>query len=153
VYSLKKSNLVIENTTQLRALPIIGVVRGDVREEWLINHKFTNLYSVTAHRQNVELLLKGRVSAFVYEKQGLSYIAHELGVDLSQFIAIYTLKISPVYIVMSKQTSSETFNLWQSAFQKLMANGDIERISIDWQNKLWQELSINSEFRDGILHF
>jgi len=152
-YSLKTSNLKIENIKQLKNLPMIGVVRGDVREECLLNNDFTNLYSVTTHRQNVQRLLMGRVSTIIYEKQGLKYICQELGIDSTLFQSIYTINFSPVFIAVSKGTHSTTFDAWQKAFNKLMSNGEIEKISLNWQHKLWNDFLIESELVEGILHF
>lgn len=153
VYSLKTSNEIITNVSQLKKLSQIGVVRGDVREEWLITNNFTNLYPVTNHEQNVRRLLMGRVSAIVYEEQGLSYICQELGIDISLFQAHQPLNISPVFIVMSKDTMPAVFAVWQAAFDKLLANGEIESISKYWQSKLKQEFAIESKINGGILHF
>jgi len=153
VYALKASNLKIKELKQLKKLPMIGVVRGDVREEWLLTNDFTNLYSVTNHRQNVQRLLTGRVSTIVYEEQGLKYICQELGIDSTLFQSIYTINFSPVFIVISKGTHSTTFDAWQHAFNKLMSNGEIEKISLTWQHKLWNDFLIESELIEGILHF
>jgi len=153
VYALKASTLAVENINQLQKLPVLGVVRGDVREEWLVNRQFTNLHSVTNHRQNVLRLLNSRIPAFVYEKQGLLHICKELNIDANLFKVIHTINIAPVYIVMSKGISPDILNLWQSTFNKLLTNGDIEEISRHWQSKLWNEFKITSDISNGILIF
>jgi len=153
VYTLKASTLEVENIEQLQKLPVIVVVGGDVREDWLGNRQFTNLHSVTNHHQNVLRLLNSRIPAFVYEEQGLLHICKELNIDANLFKVINTINIAPVYIVMSKGISPDILNLWQSAFNKLLANGDIEKISRYWQSKLWDEFKITSDISNSILIF
>ncbi len=153
VYALKESKISITNDEQLRKINILGVVRGDVREEWLVNHKFTNLHSVTHHEQNVKRLLMGRVPAIVYENAGLIHLCKKLNVEPSLVEAIYTLKIAPVYIMMSAKTAPHIVEKWQTAFQQLLMNGEIEAISKTWQIKLKSDFNIESELANDILIF
>jgi len=153
VYALKTSTLTIDSLEQLQRLSVLGVVRGDVREEWLINHKFTNLHSVTNHKQNIFRAINNRIPAFVYEKQGLLHICKELNIDASLFKVVHTINTAAGYIVMSKDSSSDIFSKWQSAFNKLLANGEIVKISRYWQSKLRDEYMINSDISNGILIF
>ncbi|WDD98790.1 transporter substrate-binding domain-containing protein [Thalassomonas actiniarum] len=153
VYTLLESELKIENKEQLKNLPVIGVVRGDIREEWLVNHKFTNLHSVTHHNQNIRLLLKERVSAIVFEKLGLAHLCRDLNIDVSLFKSIYTINTSPVFIVMSSITPPDTFHLWHNAYNKLKANGELEKISRLWQAKLLTDFNLDIGIADGLLVF
>lgn len=153
VYALKKSNLIINNFDDLKTLPIIGLVRGDVREEWLINKKLTNLHSVTHHQQNIQRLLIGRVSAIVYEKSGMSQLFKALQLDETEVESIFTIKEAPVYIAISKKTSLKTFNIWQRAFNKIKQNGQLKQISTDWQKKLKDDFKIKSKISNQLLTF
>jgi ABC-type amino acid transport substrate-binding protein len=153
VYALKTSALAIDNFEQLKRLSILGVVRGDVREEWLVNHKFTNLHSVTNHKQNILRVLKRRIPAFIYEEQGLLHMCKELNIDASLFKVIHTVNTAPVYIVMSKNSASDILALWERAFNKLLANGEILKISRYWQSKLQDEFMISSDISNNILVF
>ncbi len=114
------SELHASSLQDLANINAIGVVRGDVREEWLVNRKFTNLYSVTQHDQNVQLLLWGRLPAIVYEQQGLTYSCEQLLIDCGQFKAIYTLHQSNVYLVMSKKNTTSNLIKMAASLSKVI---------------------------------
>ncbi len=154
VYTLRDSELSLNDLAGLAAIENVGVVRGDVREEWLLNRGFTNLDSVTHHEQNVKRLLSKRIPAMIYERQGLAYLAQSLNVPIDDFKSIYVLNESAVYIVMSKiNTSTEQALRWQQAFEKLKANGTIANIMLKWQVKLQSEKNVASQFENEVLHF
>lgn len=153
VYSLNTANIEVNNLAQLKQMSIIGLVRGDVREEWLLDQDFTNLHSVTQHSQNIQRLLMGRVPVIVYEKQGLHYLCKEMNIDISLFKSIYTIEESPVFIVMSKSSTVEQVKPWQEAFEQLREEGEIERIATLWQAKLAHEYAIESEISQEVLVF
>ena len=148
VFTKVDSQLAASSLKDLANISAIGVVRGDVREEWLVNRKFTNLYSVTHHEQNIQLLLKDRLPAIVYEQQGLTYLCEKLFIDCYQFKAIYKLHQSDVYLVMSKKTPQSTLLKWQQAYQKLLSSGEIATISQKWHHHLLNNLNIISQ-QDG----
>ncbi|MCF2947388.1 transporter substrate-binding domain-containing protein [Paraglaciecola aquimarina] len=154
VFALNNSDLKINSLADLRELPSVGVVRGDIREEWLINRKFLNLYSVTEHAHNVKGLLKNRVPVILYEQQGLAYLCQSLGIDTNLFKSLYVINKSEVYIAMSKKnTSKKLLNKWRKAFIKIKSNGVVEGIAQKWQQKIYADLNINSEINDSILVF
>ena len=153
VYALKESNIIINSLDDLKALPMIGLVRGDVREEWLINQKLTNLHSVTHHQQNIQRLLMGRVSAIVFEKPGLTQLFNEMGEDQSFIESVFTINETPVYIAMSKETPLATFTRWQNAFETLKNNGELLQISTTWQKKLMDDFNIESKISNQLLTF
>lgn len=153
VYALTESNIVINSLDDLKALPVIGLVRGDVREEWLINQKFTNLHSVTHHQQNIQRLLMGRVSAIIYEQSGLAHLMKKMNEDEALIEPIFTINESPVYIAMSKKTPRATLKKWQDAFETLKHNGELLQISATWQTKLMNDFNIESKISDQLLTF
>lgn len=152
VYALSSSKLQVGSLADLKKLPALGVVRGDVREEWLDNQGFSNLNSVTEHQQNIKLLLKGRVSAIAYEEQGLLYALNKTGQNRAMFKSLYTLNESNVYISMSRKgTRPATVDLWQSAFERIKANGTLANIAIKWQKRIKLEFGIETELKNGML--
>lgn len=153
VFTLANSKLTVNSIAELRLIPTLGVVRGDVREEWLVNQNFNNLNSVTQHTQNIEMLWLGRVDAIVYEKQGLIYQLNQLGLDSTQFKSVYTSMEASVYLVMSNKSSPHLIQIWQDGYQQLYDSGQLERISYLWQTKLLYEFNISSEIVDNTLVF
>lgn len=152
VYALRGSDLKLNSLEFLRELPVIGVVRGDVREEWLINKGFKNLHSVTHHLQNVKRLLAERAPVIVYDQTGLAYDSKKLEVDPSIFIPLMTINKSVVHLVLSRHTSYRILAEWQKAFQQLKASGQLNEISQRWQIILENELSIEATIKNDILN-
>ena len=153
VYTLASENIQIESLQDLKRLNSIGVVRGDVREEWLINKNFKNLNSVTQHKQNVQMLELGRVDAIVYEMQGLAYQTNALGLNQGDFKSVFTLNQSSVYIVLSKKSSSQLIDSWQLAFSQIIDSGELRSIAVRWQSILSNQFNIDSQIVNDILIF
>ncbi|WP_281556255.1 transporter substrate-binding domain-containing protein [Thalassomonas sp. RHCl1] len=154
VISLKKNQLKIESLDQLKALPSIGVVRGDVREEWLAEQGFNNLSAVASHEQNIRRLLTGRVSSILYELQGLLHLTTSLKLDRQVFESVYVANQSDVYILMSKTgTSPDLLHRWQQAFSRLQQSGELKAIALKWQTRLRSKQNIPSEVINNILVF
>ncbi|WDE00195.1 substrate-binding periplasmic protein [Thalassomonas actiniarum] len=154
VISLKGQQLEIDDLQQLKALPSIGVVRGDVREEWLHEQGFSNVSAVTSHEQNIRRLLNGRISSILYELQGLKHVADSLNLDQKMFESVYIANQSDVYILMSKTgTSTALFHRWQQAFSQLSQSGELKAIALKWQARLHRQQNISCEVIDNILVF
>lgn len=154
IYGLKNSSVRINSIAQLKQLPMIGVVRGDVREEWLINKGFVNLISVTQHDQNVKLLLMGRLPVIAFENQGLTFITNKLKQDASLITPIFTLNKAKNYIAMSKkQTNLKLVALLKTRYLTIKENGSLYDLSTKWQDELDNSYSIKSEVNDALLSF
>ena len=153
VYTQVGSNIEIGSLQDLKRLNSVGVVRGDVREEWLINKNFKNLNSVTQHKQNVQMLGLGRVDAIVYEEQGLAYQANALGLSQQEFKSVFTLNQTSVYIVLSKNSSSQLVEQWQQAFRHIVDSGELQTIALSWQAILLNQFGINAQIVDNTLVF
>lgn len=123
---------------QLKKVPAIGVTRGDVREEYLIERNFSNLHSVTNHTQNVQLLLLGRLPLIAYEQLGLTSTCLSLRINCADITQVYKLNTASGYIMMSKLPGTDADFLEQlsNAYIEILANGTLENISKNWINKL-----------------
>ena len=153
VFTMANRHISVGSLQDLRVLSSIGVVRGDVREEWLVNANFKNLNSVTMHKQNIQMLELGRVEAIVYEKHGLLIQANSLGIESSRFKSVFVLNQASVYIVMSKGSSPQLVKQWQMAFSEIAENGELQNIALRWQGILRSQLNIDSEVVNNILVF
>lgn len=137
IYSLTSTEISISNLSDLQTLSKIGVVRGDVREEWLLTRGFQNLLSVTLHKQTVQMLLKNRVPAIAYESAGLRSTCQTLGLDCHEIKAAYRLNHSSVYLLLSKHPESQPYlNLLKQAYIQALNSGDISDITNKWHTAL-----------------
>lgn len=151
VYTLPTNATKLTHVDDLRKLSAIGVVRGDIREEWLVNKGFTNLQSVTHHKQNLNMLLKSRIPAIVYSPYGMTAMLEELNLSMNKVKMSFLLNRSPVYIVMSKGTSQYTVEQWQNAFAALKQNGTLKLISEKWQGRISEAFMLLPKIKDDIL--
>ncbi|WP_286234145.1 substrate-binding periplasmic protein [Thalassotalea sediminis] len=151
-FALSNSLLEITSLSDLKQVDHIGVVRGDVREEWLVNRGFDNLYSVTYPDQNVRLLAKGRLPVIIYEQQGMSYLCRQLNIE-NNFKPLFTVHESDVYLLMSKQTSMAVVTRVKKAFEQLKRSGRLAEISEKWLSQLAIEYPDMYAIKDDILTF
>ena len=150
VYLPAHSALALQNLADLRKLSAVGVVRGDVRESYLIQLGFTNLVAVTSHQQNLQMLHNGRVQAIVSDSLELAYVLRQQNNKHTAPKLAMTLRSSHVYLIMPKNADARLVRLWQHAAQTLQQSGELEQIAVQWQQRIQQELQINLQ-RDGHL--
>jgi len=153
-YALSSNPVQVQTLDQLRKVKAIGVVRGDIREEWLLEQDFNNLHPSVNHQQNIQRLRSGRLDLIAYESQGIQHLLWEEGLQADDIKAVYTLRTSEVYLLMSKSgTDPKLVQSWKLAAEKFQQSGQQQFIAEKWQLILKHYYNINTEARDGILHF
>ncbi|TXH97609.1 MAG: transporter substrate-binding domain-containing protein [Rheinheimera sp.] len=149
IYLPAQSRLQLNSLADLRQLNAIGVVRGDVRESYLLQQGFTNLVAVTSHQQNLQMLNSGRVDAIAGDSLELAYQLRQSQQATPLKLAL-TLRSSNVYLMMPKNADAGLVTRWQQAAKALQQSGELEQIAVQWQQRIRQELQINVQ-RDGHL--
>ncbi len=150
VYLPAQSLRQLHSLADLRKLSAIGVVRGDVRESYLIQLGFTNLVAVNGHQQNLQMLQSGRVQAIISDSLELAYITRQQNGQQATPKLAMTLRSSNVYLMMPKAADPQLVQRWQQAAEILQQRGDLEQIAVQWQQRIAQDLHINMQ-RDGHL--
>lgn len=154
VYALSSNPVQIRTLEELRKVNAIGVVRGDIREEWLTEQGFSNLHPSVNHQQNIQRLRSGRLDLIAYESQGIQHLLWEEGLQTSDVKSVYNLKTSDVYLLMSKSgTDPKLVQSWKTASEKFRRSGQQQFIAEKWQMILRHHHNINTEAVEGILHF
>ncbi|MFK4752411.1 substrate-binding periplasmic protein [Oceanobacter antarcticus] len=154
LYGRKDSGLTLESLEDFKGLAAIGVVRGDIRAEYLQQHQFLNLNEVSRHEHNVKKLYHHRIDALFYEPLGLADVCANLSLPLLAFEPLLTVRRSEVYIMMSRWgTPNEVVVQWQSAARKMQQDGTFEHIARLWADKIYQRYGVHSEIKDGMLNF
>ncbi|RVT46208.1 transporter substrate-binding domain-containing protein [Rheinheimera sediminis] len=153
-YAMRSSSMHIETLDQLRLVNSIGVVRGDIREEWLTEQNFDNLHPSVNHQQNIRRLQSGRLDLIVYESQGIQHLLWEEGLQYDDIKTVYSLKTSEVYLLMSKPgTDPKLMQKWKAAAERFRLSGQQHFIAEKWQMILKQYHNINTQAVEGILKF
>ncbi|MFN6972056.1 MAG: substrate-binding periplasmic protein [Rheinheimera sp.] len=153
IYVHKNNPLQVSNIDDLRNIESIGVVRGDVREEWLSAQGFTNLHSSASHAQNLARLRSGRLQAIAYEPQGMQYLLKETGYPVDEFRPLLHFHSSEVWLLMSRQTSAGEVQRWQQGAEQLKLSGKQQQIAQSWQQRLWKTERIISSVQQELLQF
>ncbi|WP_369856112.1 substrate-binding periplasmic protein [Candidatus Thalassolituus haligoni] len=154
LYGRKDSGLTLESLEDFKGLAAIGVVRGDIRAEYLQQHQFLNLNEVSRHEHNVKKLYHHRIDALFYEPLGLADVCANLSLPLLAFEPLLTVRRSEVYIMMSRWgTTNEMVEQWQSAAREMQQDGTFEHIARLWADKIYQRYGVHSEIKDGMLNF
>ena len=118
LYGKKGSKLQVKSLEDAKKVKAIGVMRGDIRADWLRQQGFTNLDEAADHEQNIEKLIRGRVDLIFYSPQGAAHICRELGIDFHELEPVLFSHASLSHIAMSKNgTPPETVKLWQETAQ------------------------------------
>ncbi len=154
VYALSSNPIQINSLQELRNVNAIGVVRGDIREEWLTEQRFQNLHPSVNHQQNIQRLRSGRLDLIAYESQGIQHLLWEEGLEKTDVRAVYKLKTSDVYLLMSKHgTEPKLMQRWKTAAEKFRQSGQQQFLAEKWQVILKQYHNIDTQAIDGVLYF
>lgn len=153
LYARKGTQLDVQSLDDAKKVDTIGVVRGDVRENYLRQMGFSNLIEVSRHEQGVEMLLSNRVELLFYEPLGMSILSGKLGVPRSEFKEVLKIHPSEVYLMMSKKTPWETVKKWQDAGRRIKEDGTFQRIAEKWEAIISEQYHITCEVKDQALNF
>ena len=139
---------------QLKALQGIGVVRGDVRESFLLQQGFSQLEAVARHGLNIKKLHSHRIEALFYEPLGMAHDCQRLQLDCQQFEEVFRMHQGDVYLMMSRNgTDPNLVRQWQQAATVVREQGTFAEIAERWAERIRRDYGVDSRFEDGLLVF
>jgi polar amino acid transport system substrate-binding protein len=94
--------LQVNSLEDAKKVQAIGVMRDDIRANWLRQQGFTNLDDAAAHEQNIKKLIRGRIDLIFYSPQGAAHICRKLGIDFHELEPVLFPHASLSHIAMSK---------------------------------------------------
>jgi polar amino acid transport system substrate-binding protein len=154
LYGKKGSSSRIKSLEDARKARAIGVMRGDIRADWLRKQGFTNLDEAADHERNIEKFFKGRVDLIFYSPHGASHYCRKLGVDFNELEPLLFPHASLSYIAMSKNgTLPETVKLWQKIAKEIKDDGTFAKLAEKWMIYTKEKDGIECEVKDGALNF
>ena len=154
LYAKKGSTPRIGTLEDAKKVSKIGVLRGDIRADWLKGKGFTNLVEASEHQKNIKLLMDSKLPLIFYSPHGVAHLCRKLGYDANAFEPVLVPHASCSYIVMSRNgTARETVNLWRETARQVKADGTFERLARKWARYTREKNGVDAEFKDSALNF
>jgi polar amino acid transport system substrate-binding protein len=130
LYKLRESTDIVVHSLQDAKRYSVGVMRDDVRQQYLQGEGFTKLVISARNSDNFKRLLNRQVQLVPMPERDAAQLCEEAHVDPAILQQVYTLdKLSTgIYMAYSKATPDETVARTRSAFDKIKADGTVGRL-------------------------
>ena len=120
-------NIAIETMNDARELEGICVYRGSSGGESLKAMGFTNLEQPTRPAQCLDMLMHGRVDAWVTSDIGRQPLFAQTAYSPDEVVLAHTTSTRYLYIAMSLDTPDATVARWQDTLDKMKLDGTLAR--------------------------
>ncbi len=124
-----RKDIVIKNLADAKAYSV-GVVRDDVRHQYLVGNGFNNLLVSAKWNDNIVRLLNRQVDIVTLADFSLLPMCEEMAINCSSLERVYQLDelSTGLYMAFSKATPDAVVERTRAAFQKMKADGTLERM-------------------------
>ena len=131
--TLKNSGVKIKGLDDVKKY-MIGLVRGDMVTQQLTSQGNVGKYEIVRDDiLNIRKLFKKRVQVIATSELAAKYIAKKNGLDPNQIEVQYEVITTGFNLALSKTTSDEVYCKLKASLDKLLKDGTIERIIINWR--------------------
>jgi polar amino acid transport system substrate-binding protein len=130
LYKLRShKDIVVRNLEDAKSYTI-GVMRDDVRHEYLQAQGFNKLVVSSQNADNFKKLVNGQVQLVPMPERDAMLLCEEAHVDCNSLEKIYLLNAmsTGIYMAYSKSTPDDIVQRTRSAFDKLKADGTVARL-------------------------
>lgn len=129
LYRLDTRALPIDGLESAKAFTI-GVMRDDVRQQYLRAKGFTRLVVSAQSLDNFQKLLRGQVDLVPLTSDDAASLCQKTGFDCARLVRVLTLDEAStgLYMAYSLQTPAEVVRRTQEAFRQLQTEGQVQRI-------------------------
>ncbi len=153
LFALKGHSLNINSLEDAKKVPAIGVLRKSVQHDFLTQKGFNNIKPTSNHKQNLEKLLRKRISLMFHSMQGAAKLCQDLNIDFSELEPVLMPKVSLSSIAISKNSDPQIVQAWQQAAQAIKDDGTFAHLALKWLAYTEHVIGIPSEIKDGALNF
>ena len=133
LYGLSGRRFNINTLEDAKKADGIGVYREDVRARYLQEQGFTNLQTVDSQDTNLRKLLRHRIDLIASSDIGMKGLFDKNRTLRGRLQAVLSFRKVDLYLAFSKETSPETLEMWNRAYDKLRRNGVISSIQKKWK--------------------
>ena len=130
--ALRGSGVSITSIEDAKQVTRIGTIRGDSKEQLLLNLGFENLESVSSEQLNLKKLMLGRIDLWANKQPGLKATCEQAGVDYKLIEEVLHLREKELCIAFSRATSDSIVAEWQASFDLMVQDGTITEIRRKW---------------------
>ncbi|WP_157964731.1 substrate-binding periplasmic protein [Algibacillus agarilyticus] len=153
-YSLSHAPFEVSSIQQILASRTVGVVRGDIREKWLLDKNASNLVSALNYDHAVKMLMHGRFDTLFFESFGMYSTLKKIGYRTDSVRSLLVANESDVYIALSKSgTSKKLAEQLQKQFILLVSSEWYANHVNEWVKKLNAEGSADAWIKGNILNY
>lgn len=130
LYKLRSQKDIVVRSLQDAKAYTIGVMRDDVRHEYLQAQGFNKLVVSSQNADNFKKLVNGQVQLVPMPERDAMLLCEEAHVDCASLEKIYLLDAmsTGIYMAYSKSTPDEIVQRTRTAFDKLKADGTVARL-------------------------
>jgi len=129
LYRLKSSPLEVKDLEAAKAYSI-GVMRDDVRQQYLRSKGFERLVVSAQSLDNFQKLLRGQVDLVPLTTDDAASLCQQTGFDCAGLVRVLTLDEAStgLYMAYSLSTPAPVVQRTQEAFGQLKAEGQVQRL-------------------------
>lgn len=130
------NSVAVESLEQLRddGLSIAGV-RGSWQIK-LLQDAGVNVVETANHETAVRMLKAGRVDLWITSQLQASVLLRDLQIPQDAVKPVFTVRRSPSYLMVSKDTDPQLVDQWRRAYRELLQTDFFERTAMTWSGKL-----------------
>ena len=122
LYAKADSPLRIKSLDDAKKVRAIGVYRNDIRDQYLTNKGFTNLYRVIEAAQNYKMLMLGRIDLLASSEGDVA------GSKFKGLKMVFPLMTTQMFIAMNQETDPTVVAKWNEALTTMKADGTFKAI-------------------------
>ncbi len=128
LFAKKGSGISVESMDQAKTIPSIATTTQWWTEQNLKAAGFANLVSSPDPIENVRQLMDGEVQLSIFTDVTIPEIARNAGYSMDDLEPVFAVEQNYFYIGMSKGTTPEMIEKWQSTLNEMKQDGTFEEI-------------------------
>ena len=128
LYARDGSGLQINSLEAAKKAGRIGVVKDDVRHQFLLENHFGNISTCGSDAECLRNLVAGTTDLWLGSSANAADVAKKEGISPSAYKALYAVRTVPLYIAFSNDTPDSVIIRWQDALDAMKRDGSFDAI-------------------------
>ncbi len=131
-FARKDTTLSIHSLDDARHVTRIGTYKNDAREQFLVDHGFTNLERSNNNILNYKKLMHGHLDLFFATNLEVQSLIKQKIIQPDTIKEVFIATQCGIYLALSQQTDPKTVAAWQKGFETLIQYGEYKIIYDRW---------------------